>query len=1270
MATEFKRYIHVADTTTVLTTANDLMVKGELWFDVTLGKFKIAPADGNYNSQSFYIHAWGDISGKPTSYPSTIADVTGLTSALAGKSDTGHTHAWADITSKPSTFTPSTHTHAQADITGLVSDLAGKAASTHTHAQSDVTGLVSALAGKASTTHTHAASDITSGTVDPARLPLATTSAFGVIKVGAGLAVSSGVLSVIGGSGADRGELFDVRGYGALTGYANETATTQAFQDCMDAIRTAGGGTMYIPATGVADSYFLRRPIWCGVENITVMGEGSNASTLTGYGPCFITAKHPTQWDCAVTSYTDVDTSATVTVKTGGIVTNRERYRMDLTEFMSGGTYPPGGGRPALGVSTGAGYFGLRTRRNVMGGRYPQASLASGENNGGSNFFTQWSHYDKIEWNFIFYQHETTLVGAIAGAGSLQRPDPWILWGDGTDYILDLALTDSDGIRRTWIRCKFAQSASVGIHRITIQFDPANATDANRIRASVDRTRVAVARYNFSDATNSYHAMNTWNSSGNFADLWDVWNRVGNWHGSDFTICNESSKVGSKDNLEISSGFTDYTVLLVSAFKDFKHDLGSIGATITKVGGAAADDSFVWPYTSGADSDTTAIGWMANETYNSWSPASTIDDVNLMAFGKGRSKCWGYMHPKGGGDAMTATVKNQLYRGFATQSRDNHQNSCGMLVGAVLNVNIEDVHFKNGYYWSLAFMRQRVCYPLRIRNVRFSKGVHLSDCSIWGEDWVFDYARNCAILGTGAELVLKDLYGLSFDALATGIIRWHAGESIAAGLDIQKANFNIEGDGIWGQNGPCVYYQKAYNHPGNRVILRDVSFGEPAGPAIYIDDTVPNSTSTVKVDCERIGIGNGGTALTARGKDVLGQVKIDPHVYMGEVNEYLNTYGSGNTNPQYASVKTIDDLSYGLPPCGSFVDRMHEVRVKRPAEGCPQVWTPTSTGIQNHSMPSWVPSDFSGSAYQHAMSATFTPSLYCEATIPWPTASTTVIPISGPSIGMARSMLATLLTGATAPDRATMSLRWGVNYVSHISTGLVDGQFFAADGLTNSSYWASAGASAQREKRTNADITIAGGDAPAWTVKVRRRWSFGLHLGTAKTLFIAGRTPKMEPSSWTGMGTSSYTLASGNLRVGMRSYSAGFVNSIANQILDWMMGGSFPSGITSTLYFALSTTNVSSSVTEPGSGSYARVSLARNSTNFGETGDSGYIWSNKVSITFPAPTADWGLIQGVAIYDASTSGNLIAAVNLNRPIRVYNGDQAPVFRPGALQFCL
>lgn len=53
--------------------------------------------------------------------PIEMTDVTGLTAALAGKSDTGHTHA-------------------EADITGLVTDLAGKAAVSHTHAITDLSG--------------------------------------------------------------------------------------------------------------------------------------------------------------------------------------------------------------------------------------------------------------------------------------------------------------------------------------------------------------------------------------------------------------------------------------------------------------------------------------------------------------------------------------------------------------------------------------------------------------------------------------------------------------------------------------------------------------------------------------------------------------------------------------------------------------------------------------------------------------------------------------------------------------------------------------------------------------------------------------------------------------------------------------------------------------------------------------------------------------------------------------------------------------------------
>lgn len=54
------------------------------------------------------------------------ADIAGLTAVLAGKSDTGHTHAWGDITGKPTTFAPSAHSHAISDTTGLQAALDGK----------------------------------------------------------------------------------------------------------------------------------------------------------------------------------------------------------------------------------------------------------------------------------------------------------------------------------------------------------------------------------------------------------------------------------------------------------------------------------------------------------------------------------------------------------------------------------------------------------------------------------------------------------------------------------------------------------------------------------------------------------------------------------------------------------------------------------------------------------------------------------------------------------------------------------------------------------------------------------------------------------------------------------------------------------------------------------------------------------------------------------------------------------------------------------------
>lgn len=68
-------------------------------------------------------------------------------------------------------------------------------------------------------------------------------------------------------------------------------------------------------------------------------------------------------------------------------------------------------------------------------------------------------------------------------------------------------------------------------------------------------------------------------------------------------------------------------------------------------------------------------------------------------------------------------------------------------------------------------------------------------------------------------------------------------------------------------------------------------------------------------------------------------------------------------------------------------------------------------------------------------------------------------------------------------------------------------------------------------------------------------------------------------------------------------------------------------------------------------GSYARVALSAKMA----AAAAGAIASNANAV-FPTATADWGLIVGVGIYDASSAGNLLYAGPLTQSKNVYNGD--------------
>ena len=75
--------------------------------------------------------------------------------------------------------------------------------------------------------------------------------------------------------------------------------------------------------------------------------------------------------------------------------------------------------------------------------------------------------------------------------------------------------------------------------------------------------------------------------------------------------------------------------------------------------------------------------------------------------------------------------------------------------------------------------------------------------------------------------------------------------------------------------------------------------------------------------------------------------------------------------------------------------------------------------------------------------------------------------------------------------------------------------------------------------------------------------------------------------------------------------------------------------------------------TEVSGGAYARQSMA-----FSVSG-TGTLATNSAAVEYPTATADYGTVVAVGIFDASTSGNLLAYANLTVSKTVSSGD---VFR--------
>ena len=123
---------------------------------------------------------------------------------------------------------------------------------------------------------------------------------------------------------------------------------------------------------------------------------------------------------------------------------------------------------------------------------------------------------------------------------------------------------------------------------------------------------------------------------------------------------------------------------------------------------------------------------------------------------------------------------------------------------------------------------------------------------------------------------------------------------------------------------------------------------------------------------------------------------------------------------------------------------------------------------------------------------------------------------------------------------------------------------------------------------------------------------------------------------------------------GLFTYTGG------NAFLDRLIRDSGSGTIGTGGYYALSTSTpvaAGTGFTEPVGGSYARV--ANNPVKFPgtATGSAPASVSNDLDITWPEATGSWGTLTYWGIYDASTSGNLLAFGALDSSQAVGSGDQ-------------
>lgn len=150
------------------------------------------------------------------------------------------------------------------------------------------------------------------------------------------------------------------------------------------------------------------------------------------------------------------------------------------------------------------------------------------------------------------------------------------------------------------------------------------------------------------------------------------------------------------------------------------------------------------------------------------------------------------------------------------------------------------------------------------------------------------------------------------------------------------------------------------------------------------------------------------------------------------------------------------------------------------------------------------------------------------------------------------------------------------------------------------------------------------------------------------------------------------------LAVTSLAFAGALTDYAENKVIDALIRAQ-ALGAPATWYVALYTACPTDSTggTEVTGGSYARVAVTAGLTQWAGTQSAGSTTassgtggttSNNATVTFPAPTANWGTVTCWGLTDASSAGNIWVYSTLTTNKTINNGDAAPSFAAGAATF--